>query len=105
VKGFDGYMFLMPSDASRHGDDVARLRAIAEMDGLDGWLLGGRDDRRLRRGDDRPRRGGRRSRSRVFAMPLAAVGTQTGTIDAALAAASTLHGVTDVLAPPPAGLR
>jgi hypothetical protein len=98
VKGFDGYMFLMPSGASRHGDDVARLRAIAEMDGLDGWLLGGRDDRRLRRG-------GRRSRSRVFAMPLAAVSTQTGTIDAALAAASTLHGVTDVLAPPPAGLR
>ncbi len=44
MKGFDGYLFLLPTGAGGHGDDPDRLRSAAELQVDEGWLLGCRDE-------------------------------------------------------------
>jgi hypothetical protein len=70
------YLFLLPSGAGGHADDPERLRAAAEFQGYEGWLLGCRDRYE--------RRGGSRGRLRVVVTPLATVGTPVGALAAAL---------------------
>jgi hypothetical protein len=94
MKGFDGYLFLLPSGAGGHGDDADRLRALAAFNGYEDWLLGCRDAQRA---------GGRHARRRVVVTPLGAVGAPGGTLAAALAAAGALDGCDYVMATADAG--
>jgi hypothetical protein len=89
VKDFDGYLFVLPNGAGGHGRYPDRLRAAAELQALEGWLLGCREG---------PRPGGRRGRRVVVVTPLGTVGAPVGTLAAALAAAGAREGCTYVLA-------
>jgi hypothetical protein len=80
MDGFDTYLILLPSGAGGHSPDADRLRVAAELHGYDGWLLGCRDH------------GRRRGRRRVVVTPLEVLGTPSGAICAALAAAGALRG-------------
>jgi hypothetical protein len=87
MDGFDDYLLLLPSGAGGHDRHAERLRAIAELHGYDGWLLGCRD------------KGWRHGRRRqIMVTPLAVLRPPAGTIGAALAAAGGLHGCVYVLA-------
>jgi hypothetical protein len=95
VKGFDDYMFVLPSGAGGHGVDPDRLRSAAELQLLEGWLLGCRDRRPA---NDDPHR-----RRVVVVTPLGAVGTPGGTLAAALARAGARDGCAYVLVVTAAG--
>jgi hypothetical protein len=85
VKDHDGYLFVLPSGARRHGVDPERLRSAAELQCFEGWILGCREG---------PRPGGARSRRRVLVTPLGTVGAPVGTLAAALARAGAREGCT-----------
>ena len=89
VKSFDSYMLLLPDGTAGHGADLDHLRRAAELEAMEGWLVGLRDQRPANEAP-RPRR------PVVVVTPLGAVGAPVGSLAVALEAASTREG-TDYL--------
>jgi hypothetical protein len=85
AKAYATYMLLLPSGAGGHAREPQRLRTVAELHHYAGWLLGCRD------------RGLRHGRRQIEVTPLEVLGTPSGAISAALAAATALRGVDYVL--------
>ena len=85
VKAFDGSMLLLPDGTAGHGADLDHLRRAAELEAMEGWLLGLRDQRPA---NDAPRP----RRPVVMVTPLGAVGAPVGVLAAALARASAREG-------------
>ena len=92
MKGFDTYLFVLPSGAGGHGTDPDLLRSVAVRRGWEGWLLGCRDQRPA---NDAPE-----TRRVVVATALGMVGVPTGALASALARAGKREGCEYVLAAP-----
>jgi hypothetical protein len=80
AEGHDAGLRQLPASAPKrrrgHDRDAGRLRLVAELHGDDGWLLGCREGN-LRHG-----------RRQIMVTPLEVLGTPSGTVDAALPAAT-----------------